>query len=81
MLRRERWWEPHAQHLYQAMARRWGHPAVTLGYAGWTLAATAIAAMPTRPAFTVASVLMWYTTAALLWLVLQRRLATGCDTH
>ena len=36
MARGERWWQPHVQHLYQQLARRLGHPPVTLGYAGWS---------------------------------------------
>lgn len=38
-LRGERWWQPHVQHLYQRLARRRGHLAVTTAYAGWTAAA------------------------------------------
>lgn len=38
MLRGERWWMPHVEHVYQRWARRTGrHPPVTLGYAAWTL--------------------------------------------
>ncbi len=36
VVRGERWWQPHVQHLYQRLARSLGHPRVTLGYAGWT---------------------------------------------
>lgn len=32
----EPWWQPHVQHLYQRLARRYGHVRVTLAYAGWT---------------------------------------------
>lgn len=41
MLRRERWWEPHVQHAYQAQARRRGHGPVMVGFLGWTFAASA----------------------------------------
>ncbi len=36
VLRGERWWQPHLQHLYQRWARRFSHRRVTLGYAAWT---------------------------------------------
>lgn len=41
-LRGEPWWQPHVQHLYQRLARRTGHPAVTMLYAGWTTVAISI---------------------------------------
>lgn len=41
MLRRERWWEAHDQHAYQAAARRKGHGPVTAGFLGWTSVASA----------------------------------------
>jgi len=43
IVRGERWWTPHVQHLYQRLARHWqGHRRVTYLYAGWTLAAGGI---------------------------------------
>ncbi|GAB6196816.1 MraY family glycosyltransferase [Lysobacter xanthus] len=76
--RRERWWEPHTQHLYQALARRFGHTAVTLAYAAWTAAALCVGlAIRGRPTtFIVVSVAVWYTAAAALWVVLQQTRAT-----
>lgn len=70
----ERWWTPHTQHLYQAYARRFGHARVTLAYAGWALAAGAWAwhAREQGTGFIVASLMVWYTTAAALWVLLQR---------
>jgi len=41
VLRRERWWEAHAQHAYQAAARRHGHGPVTAVYLAFTLVAVA----------------------------------------
>lgn len=80
VLRGERWWEAHAQHLYQALARRHGHVRVTAAYAAWTaLSVGAAAVLAARPAFTLAAVCMWYTTAIALWLFMQRRFATGRD--
>ena len=42
LLRAERWWTPHVQHLYQRASRRFGHGAVALAYAGWTIAVTGV---------------------------------------
>ncbi|MBV2209559.1 MAG: hypothetical protein KUL77_08360 [Thermomonas sp.] len=39
MRRGERWWEPHTQHLYQKLARRYGHVRVSISYAMWTIMA------------------------------------------
>ncbi|HZH44192.1 MAG TPA: lipopolysaccharide biosynthesis protein [Lysobacter sp.] len=77
ILRRERWWTAHAQHAYQAWARRNGHTRVTLAYAGWTVAAVTLALMLQRqPAWlSVVGVTAWYTCAALLWWWIQRRSA------
>lgn len=41
-MRGEAWWQPHVQHLYQQLARRHGHPPVTMAYAGWTTVAIGI---------------------------------------
>jgi UDP-N-acetylmuramyl pentapeptide phosphotransferase/UDP-N-acetylglucosamine-1-phosphate transferase len=41
ILRRERLWEPHVQHAYQAEARRRGHGPVMIGFLGWTFVASA----------------------------------------
>ena len=70
MVRGERWWQPHVQHLYQQLARRVGHVTVTLAYAGWTLGAIAIMLAMGRSggpaigssalAFATASVAMWH---------------------
>jgi UDP-N-acetylmuramyl pentapeptide phosphotransferase/UDP-N-acetylglucosamine-1-phosphate transferase len=81
MFRRERWWEPHAQHLYQAMARRHGHAVVTLAYAAWTsIASLAMLALrDASAAFIMASLGLCYTTAAMLWRALQHEVATERD--
>ncbi|WP_236493201.1 MraY family glycosyltransferase [Xanthomonas massiliensis] len=45
MLRGEKWWQPHATHLYQRLARRHGsHVPVTLAYAGVTAVLATFAA-------------------------------------
>ncbi|HEY4560486.1 MAG TPA: lipopolysaccharide biosynthesis protein [Lysobacter sp.] len=79
ILRGERWWEPHTQHLYQALARRYGHAPVTLGYAGWTLVAGAAAVFlgAQTPGFISVCLFAWYTGAAVLWVVAQRSVAAG----
>jgi UDP-N-acetylmuramyl pentapeptide phosphotransferase/UDP-N-acetylglucosamine-1-phosphate transferase len=51
MLRGERWWEAHAQHAYQAAARRRGHGTVTAGFLAFALVASAfmVAAKESSP--------------------------------
>lgn len=74
MLRGERWWEAHAQHLYQGLARRFGHPRVTMAYGAWTVLACIFAwrlpAGAIMPAWAA-----WHAAGAVLWLLLQRRIA------
>lgn len=41
ILRGERWWEAHAQHAYQAQARRRGHGPVTAAFFAWAVIVTA----------------------------------------
>lgn len=54
MLRRERWWEPHVQHAYQAEARRRGHAPVTAAFLGWTFVASAfMLLLEQAPAFVI----------------------------
>jgi UDP-N-acetylmuramyl pentapeptide phosphotransferase/UDP-N-acetylglucosamine-1-phosphate transferase len=75
VIRRERWWEPHAQHAYQAWARRAGaHMPVTLAYAGWTLAAIALmrGLVGATPLVVLLSCVAWYTAGAVIWRLLQR---------
>lgn len=75
MLRGERWWEPHTQHLYQALARRHGHVRVTVAYAAWTAAAAGLGVLLRGDLrFILLSVTMWYTTGAALWFLLQGKL-------
>ncbi|MFN7184666.1 MAG: hypothetical protein ACK4MZ_10900 [Thermomonas haemolytica] len=70
VLRGERWWQPHLQHLYQRWARRFGHFRVTLGYAAWTgLAIACMAWLQAVPiawaygglaAFLAVSIWLWW---------------------
>ena len=82
VLRGERWWEPHAQHAYQAWARRLGaHMPVTLAYAGWTLAAIVLmrGLSDATPAVVLLSCVAWYTAGAGFWWLLQRPKLQGKD--
>lgn len=74
-MRGERWWTAHAQHAYQAWARRSGHARVTVAYAAWTLAAVALAVSlgSASLGFILKIAVAWYTTAAVAWGVLQAR--------
>lgn len=74
MLRGEAWWRPHVQHLYQRLARRSGHPAVTLAYAGWTGAAIVIMLILLSVATVkpwIGAVVFWVLSVAV-WLHLHR---------
>ncbi|KGQ19004.1 Glycosyl transferase [Lysobacter dokdonensis DS-58] len=76
VVRRERWWRPHAQHLYQQWARRTGsHAKVTLAYAAWTLASIGLMVAlgsPGRSGTWVSAVAVaWYTAGAGVWWMLQ----------
>lgn len=69
VLRGERWWQPHLQHLYQRWAPGLGHPRVTLRYAAWTVLAIAcmagLQAAPVPLAWTGSGVFLMAT--AWLW--------------
>lgn len=79
--RREPWWQPHVQHLYQRLARHLGHPRVTLAYAGWTALAIGIMLgllrVPADRAWVGAAVFSGLSMAA--WLRLQGRLGNGSE--
>lgn len=42
MRRGERWWQAHADHLFQRLSRRHGHGRVSFAYALWTMAAIGV---------------------------------------
>jgi UDP-N-acetylmuramyl pentapeptide phosphotransferase/UDP-N-acetylglucosamine-1-phosphate transferase len=76
VLRRERWWRPHAQHAYQAWAREAGsHVPVTCAYAGWTVASILLMAWlgsGDRDIVQVSAVIVaWYIAGGWIWLLLQ----------
>jgi UDP-N-acetylmuramyl pentapeptide phosphotransferase/UDP-N-acetylglucosamine-1-phosphate transferase len=75
--RRERWWTPHTQHLYQGLARRFGHPRVTAAYAAWScFGLLLIVVLKDRPeAVTWPCVVVWYTASAAAWAWAQHSIA------
>lgn len=79
MVRGERWWQPHVQHLYQRLARRFGHPRVTLGYAGWTMGVIGIMLSMTDASAGMVGIgtLVLAIAAITLWSYLLRRCAEG----
>lgn len=75
IVRRERWWTPHVQHLYQRMARRWsGHTGVTLAYAAWTIGSIGLALYVRSGGLVtiMCAVLVWYALGAAVWLAARR---------
>jgi len=76
IMRRERWWMPHVQHLYQRCIQAGhAHAVVTLGYAAWTLlsilVAVRVAGAP--PPVIIGAVVTWYLLGSTLWLLLRSR--------
>ncbi len=79
ILRGERWWEPHVEHVYQRWARRDGrHTRVTGAYALWTVLAAIIAGYSAtayrqgEAGIIVTTVLAWWGLGGVLWYVLRR---------
>jgi UDP-N-acetylmuramyl pentapeptide phosphotransferase/UDP-N-acetylglucosamine-1-phosphate transferase len=80
VLRGERWWLPHVEHVYQRWARRTGsHPAVTVFFAFWTVVAVIIAGrglVANREGGAgsiVFVVLAWWCLGGALWFGLRSR--------
>jgi UDP-N-acetylmuramyl pentapeptide phosphotransferase/UDP-N-acetylglucosamine-1-phosphate transferase len=80
VLRGERWWQPHVEHLYQRWVRRTGsHPQITAAYAFWTAIAVIIAgyhvaAYQQGEAGGIAVVVLaWWGLGGALWFGLRRR--------
>lgn len=77
MLARERWWEPHSQHVYQRLARRLGgHTLVTLAYACFSVAAVILhlRLQAALSHWSALAVTLWLSGAAALWLLLRNGL-------
>lgn len=80
VLRGERWWLPHVEHVYQRWARRTGsHPAVSAAYALWTLIAVIMAGIGVSDvdrwgaSEAAAAVSAWWGLGVVLWYVFRRR--------
>ncbi len=76
MLSGQRWWEPHAQHVYQRLARRFGHTRVTLGYAVFSGIAIALffCLQELQPRWEAAGSIVWLVLASTFWLLLRKGL-------
>jgi len=76
ILSRQRWWEPHAQHVYQRLARRFGHTRVTLGYAVSSCVAIALffRLQDMQPRWEAAGSIAWLFLASTVWLLLRKGL-------
>ena len=80
MVRGERWWTPHVQHLYQRLARGWqGHPSVTVAYAAYlALAAVLMWLVRLRDPTTIMSAVCgWYLVGAGIWVGSRRYQGMG----
>ncbi|HOV95311.1 MAG TPA: glycosyltransferase family 4 protein [Thermomonas sp.] len=75
ILRGERWWQPHVQHVYQRLARRVGHRRVTAVYAGWTALAIGIMLVLLRLGGAGAGMggVVFWLVSMLLWFWLHRK--------
>ncbi len=70
MVRGERWWTPHVQHLYQRLARRWrSHRRVTFVYAAWTFASVMLMwfVRSLGVATIMCAVFAWYLLGTGIW--------------
>ena len=80
MLRGERWWQPHVQHLYQRLVQRGAsHVQVTACYGTWTLSALLMLHMlegRTLPVI-IGVLAAWYLLATATWFILRARLESG----
>ncbi|MBP6750927.1 MAG: hypothetical protein KA144_14935, partial [Xanthomonadaceae bacterium] len=80
VLRGERWWLPHVEHVYQRWARRTGsHLAVSGAYALWTLIAVIMAGIGVSnvdqwgASEVAVAVSAWWGLGMLLWYGFRRR--------
>lgn len=73
----QRWWEPHSQHVYQRLARRWGgHTWVTFAYACFSMTAVILFLRihAVAPQWGAGAAGSWLLGAAVLWLLLRKGL-------
>lgn len=73
ILRRERWWQPHTQHAYQAWARRRGHGRVTVAYAcaAMLVSLSAFAMRSSGAAVIMVSYVMFLALGGMAWMLLR----------
>lgn len=80
MVRGERWWTPHVQHLYQRLARGWnGHPGVTVVYAAYVVLAAILMWLVRLqgPTIIMSAVCGWYLLGAGIWIGSRRYRSNG----
>lgn len=73
----QRWWEPHSQHVYQRLARRWGgHTWVTFAYACFSMTAVILFLRihAVAPQWGAGAAGLWLLGASVLWLLLRKGL-------
>jgi UDP-N-acetylmuramyl pentapeptide phosphotransferase/UDP-N-acetylglucosamine-1-phosphate transferase len=69
ILRGERWWTPHVEHVYQRWARRHGHVRTAVAYGLFSIAAAGMMLLCLRPGRGVEGWYagIWYLMAASVW--------------
>ena len=75
MLRRQRWWTPHVEHLYQRLSRRYGHVTVTVIYGvyGFVTLALMFVLSNARLSLAIVVTAVTYLTTLALVAALRRR--------
>ncbi|KAF1709680.1 lipopolysaccharide biosynthesis protein [Pseudoxanthomonas sangjuensis] len=70
MLKGERWWTPHVEHVYQRWARRHGHVTICTAYAVFSVGAVGLMLHGLRPGGAAGAWIpgFWYLGAALVWI-------------
>lgn len=77
ILRGERWWTAHVQHLYQRLVQRGiPHSSVTFGYAVWTFASLCllVALEVSRMPAIIGALASWYLLTVATWFLIRHRL-------
>ena len=83
IMRGERWWEPHVQHVYQQWVRKTGgHGGVTLAYASFSLLAVLmlLSAVRWSPTAMVWGGLVWVAMGSLVWARLRKDVQLSRET-
>lgn len=76
IISRQRWWEPHTQHMYQALARNvGGHGPVTLVYACFSVLAVSLFLVAKfYPMWGQVLSVIWFFTMLIIWLSLRKKM-------